>query len=92
MNEEERREETAAQARQVLEDVLKERDYQRGRWDTEHDVLHSHFEWVSILTTWLGKAASSALGGDRAGLRKRLVQVTAIGLAAIEALDREPRP
>lgn len=86
----ERREDEVA--RKVLDDVLHERGYQRNRWGTGHDVLHSHFEWVTILTTWLGKAASSAIGGDRVGLRKRLVQVAAICLASIEAIDQEPRP
>jgi hypothetical protein len=76
--------------RRVLDDVLRERDYQRGRWGTDHDTLHSKFEWVSIMVTWLGKAASSAIGGDSNGFRKRMVQVSAISLAAIESVDRNP--
>jgi len=83
------REESQIRARTVLDDVIKERDYQRKRWSTEHDVLHSHFEWVSIISTWLGKAASAALGSDTGTFRKRLVQIAAISIAAIEALDRD---
>ena len=89
MNEERR---CDAAARRVLVAVLDERDHQRNRWSPEQDVLHSHFEWITVLSGWLGKAATCAIGGDAAGLRKRLVQVTAIGLAAIEAIDREPKP
>ena len=84
-------ESSVIRTQKVQDDVLKERDYQRGRWSVEHDVLHSHCEWVSILVTWLGKAASSAIGGDASTFRKRLVQVAAISMAAIEAIDRDAR-
>lgn len=82
-------EKTMRIAQKVVDDVLNERGYQRGRWSVEHDVLHSQCEWVTILSTWVGKAASVALGGDKSALRKRLVQVAAICMAAIESLDRE---
>ena len=75
-------------SQRVVDDVLQERSYQRGRWSIETDVLHSDCEWITILSTWLGKAASVARGGDRPTLRKRLVQIAAICMAAIEALDR----
>jgi hypothetical protein len=75
-------------AQRVVDDVLHERDYQRSRWSIEEDVLHSHCEWIAILTTWLGKAGISARTGDDSTLRKRLVQVAAISMAAVEALDR----
>jgi hypothetical protein len=75
-------------AQRVVDDVLKERDYQRGRWSIEDDVLHSDCEWITILAQWLGKAGSAARGGDRVALRKRLVQEAAICMAAVEALDR----
>ena len=83
--------ESGRRAQRVVDDVLQERDYQRGRWSIEDDVLHSHCEWITILTQWLGKAGSSARGGDAPAFRKRLVQVAAICMAAIEALDRDAR-
>ena len=86
------KETSEVRARTVLDDVIKERDYQRKRWSTEHDVLHSHYEWIAIVSTWLGKSASSALGGDPIGLRKRLIQVAAICIAAVETLDRDAQP
>lgn len=82
-------ESSMGRARRVLDDVLKERDHQRKRWSVEEDVLHSHCEWVTIVATWLGKAGSAARGGDTFTLRKRLVQVAAICMAAIEALDKD---
>lgn len=82
---------SAARAQRVLSDVLEERDHQRGRWSVDDDVLHSHCEWTTILTTWLGKAGHSARHGDTAAFRKRLVQVAAICMAAIETLDRDAR-
>jgi hypothetical protein len=78
-------------SQKVVDDVLQERGYQRGRWSIDEDVLHSDCEWITILTTWLGKAGSSARGGDRSTFRKRLVQIAAISMAAIEALDRDAR-
>jgi len=81
-------EKTERISQRVVDDVMNERQYQRGRWSIEHDVLHSDCEWISILATWLGKSASAAVGGDKSTLRKRLVQVAAISMAAIEALDR----
>lgn len=89
MAEEMQRESSGTRARRVLDDVLKERDYQRGRWSIEHDVLHSHCEWITIVATWLGKAGVSARSGDTKGFRKRLVQVAAICMSAAEALDRD---
>lgn len=72
----------------VVEEVLKEREYQREKWTVEHDVQHTPLEWLAILATWVGKASAAAIRGDRAGFRKRLVQVAAICMAAVESFDR----
>jgi len=78
--------------RQALEAVLVERKYQRERWHNDH--LHSPADWVNILTVWLGKLASEAppyrsLQDPKAmeAFRKRLTQLTAIGLAAREMVE-----
>jgi hypothetical protein len=78
--------------RRALDAVLEERRYQKSRWPNDH--LHTPSDWVSILTVWLGKLASEAppyRGTDDPkaleAFRKRLTQLTAIGLAAREVLE-----
>lgn len=91
--EEDHRQTESFRQRAALEDVLRERLYQKDRWGTPHDTKHSAEDWVTILTVWLGKTASELpsyrLHDDpegRKAFRKRLVQLTAIGLAALEAI------
>ena len=92
--EEDRRVVENARQRSILDAVLQEREYQRGRWGTPHDQQHSENDWVTILTVWLGKAASELPSfrmrddpGGKKAFRKRLVQLTAIGMAALEATE-----
>ena len=65
-----------------------------SRAGTSNDHLHSPADWVNILTVWLGKLASEAppyrsLQDPKAmeAFRKRLTQLTAIGLAAREMVE-----
>lgn len=78
----------------VLQEVLAERVRQDEKWGEQngHD-----FEWVSIMTEEVGEAAqaaneanfkSSKTRGDYAHLREELVQVAAVAVAWIEAIDR----
>jgi NTP pyrophosphatase (non-canonical NTP hydrolase) len=78
----------------VLQEVLAERIRQDAKWGEQngHD-----FEWVSILTEEVGEAAQAAneanfrsgkTRGDYTHLRAELVQVAAVAVAWIEAIDR----
>lgn len=80
----------------VLAEVQAERTRQDERWGEQngHD-----FEWVSILTEEVGESAqaaneanfkSSKTRGDFTHLREELVQVAAVAVAWIEAIDRRP--
>lgn len=81
----------------VLARVLEERNYQRTRWtqeDPEHDKKHTTMEWLAIMTVWAGKVAKStyvyANPKDPASLKefkKRVTQLAAICLAALEAVE-----
>jgi hypothetical protein len=91
--EEDRRQLENSRQRISLEAVIREREYQRRRWQ-HSDQMHTAVDWVTILTVWLGKAASEIppyrMHNDpegRKAFRKRLLQLTAIGLAALEATD-----
>ena len=82
---------TTEAQRRALEEVREERDHQKKRWDPGHDREHKPDDWVLILTVWMGKLAYASpffMGNayDKRKFRKRLVQVTAIALAALEAL------
>lgn len=74
----------------AIELVLAERDYQQQRWGTEHDAKHTADEWIAILSIWLGKTAMEApiytgRKSSRDSFNRRLAQVAAICMAAIEA-------
>jgi hypothetical protein len=88
----ERRDVDNRKTRDALDGVLEEREYQRNRWGTPHDQQHSRADWLTILTVYSGKIAENvtpyAASDDKEslrGFRKRLTQMAAICLAALEA-------
>lgn len=94
---EDRRDPGGQKARAALQAVIDEREYQRHRWDTPHDRQHSRAGWLTILNVWMGKTAENvapyAAADDKEslrGFRKRLTQIAAICLAALEATDDSP--
>ena len=92
---EDRREPEFAFMRTAINEIIHERNFQMARWGTDHDKAHTLQDWSVILTVWLGKATSHAppytdqrdATKDIQAFRKRLVQLAAICVAAIEALD-----
>lgn len=80
----------------ALADVLDERDRQDAKWGQQD---HDPFAWLAILSEEVGEASGDALAGrfptarrDGPWLRSyraEMVQVSAVALAAVEALDRE---
>lgn len=81
--------------RDILQAIVEEREKQRHIVATaEEDRLKPPGDWIGTLTIWLGKAAQETpLSRGRAyspGMfRKRLIQIAAICLAALEATDDE---
>lgn len=92
------------QTERVLDDVRSERERQQSveGWTPQHDDVHSVSEWVTLITQYLGRGIDAAMEAERyqeAGLsasyeaqvsmyRRRLVQVAALTIAAVESLDR----
>ena len=73
----------------VLRDVAAECDRQVAvGWTPEHDDRHSTHDMVKLATTYAGRPESDH--PDHSGLysRRRLVQATALLVAAIKAWDR----
>ena len=83
----------APAARKVLDGVLEERDYQRSRWT--QDKTRTMQDWACILGTWTGKVQSTTYNPNgavdspeaRQAFKKRVTQLGAICLAALEALE-----
>lgn len=81
----------------VLGEVLEERYRQNAKWGPQD---HSPLEWIAILGEEFGEASKEALEHHWAGkhyavdadrlqrLRKELLQVAAVAVAAVESLDR----
>jgi hypothetical protein len=72
--------------RQVLSDVEDERLRQNDRWGVVHDDRHTWEDWRSYMTEYLLKADYAQSNSPE--LRKRLGQVAAIAVAAVESFDR----
>ena len=83
----------------VLNDINAERMRQHKLWGIQN---HADYKWLAILTEEVGEAAKEALEADaerNAGflaqakqyennMREELVQVAAVAIAFIEAIDR----
>lgn len=75
------------------ESVFDEIDFERMAQDAQwggaaHDDGHTATEWVALLTRHLGLAVDDGTGAADERLRKQLVRVAALAVAAIEAQDR----
>lgn len=74
----------------VLVDVERERGEQDVKWGVQS---HDDFTWLAILGEEVGESNQAALdirfqGGTLAALREELIQVAAVAVAFVEAIDR----
>lgn len=71
--------------RTLLDDIASERDRQDEKWgDQRSRTLHHYF---TILGEEVGEVANAVLERDYRGLREELIQVAAVAMGMIEALD-----
>jgi len=78
----------------VLADVRKERRSQESKWGRQS---HNVFVWLAILGEEIGEASEAALEhrlnrADGENVRDELIQVAAVAVAMVEALDRGETP
>ncbi|MGW2725546.1 hypothetical protein [Streptomyces sp. NPDC001492] len=82
--------------KRVLDAVVAERQRQDEKWGVQN--MHD-FEHISILTEEVGEAAKAAneanftsgsTRGDFTHLRKELIQVAAVAVDHVQAIDRRP--
>lgn len=75
----------------IINDIRAERIKQYAKWGDQSSLLD--FIWSTILTEEVGEAAQAVMDnhfeGEHAGtLRMELVQVAAVAVAWIEAIDK----
>lgn len=74
----------------VLLEVLKERERQVGKWDgvfDDADWLPG--DWYSMIEDYNGWARRMACMGSKDKARNRYIQIAALAVAAVEALDKK---
>lgn len=82
---------TTTMSLQIVNDVLRERIRQDDKWGIQD---HEDGIWLAILGEEFGEVAKEVFEEDhllrsrRSELREELVQVAAVAIAWIEALDR----
>ncbi len=68
-----------------LSEVMLERAAQDAKWGVQD---HPDLRWLAILTEEVGELAQALIEGRAADARRELTQVTAVGLAWLEAMER----
>ena len=78
----------------IYKDISDERARQDTKWGgRKHDDKHSKHEWLGYIREHTYKAEKEGIygKGDGEAYRKRLVEVAALAVAAIESYDRGNR-
>lgn len=74
----------------VLMDVQRERERQDAKWGGPlHDDQHNTADFVQLIEDYAGRARTMAGMSSHDKARHRLIQVAALAVAAVEALDRQ---
>jgi len=69
----------------AMGDVKDERGRQDAKWGSQRDLPDR--TWLAILVEEVGEVAKAMLEHDDEGLKKEIVQVAAVAVAMIEAID-----
>jgi len=74
----------------VLETVRLERMRQDQKWDgAKHDDKHTVFDFIRWIKNYAGWASQMADMNSFPRTRKRLIQIAALAVAAVESMDRK---
>lgn len=74
----------------VLDEVAAERERQDGKWGgAEHDDQHTVFDFCRYIRNYVGWADQMADMGSPDKARRRLIQISAMAVAAVESMDRK---
>lgn len=81
-----------AKMRRVLDEIGQERHRQNMKWGAKHDDRKTMRDFIEHIQDYAGWARQMfGMGSDDKG-RRRLVNIAALAVAAIEALDRRTKP
>lgn len=73
----------------IYDEIQKERLRQDQKWGgPKHDDTHSIPEWVMFIKDYASWARQMTSMGSIGKARRRLIQVAALAVAAVESLDR----
>ena len=70
----------------ILRDIKAERHYQNTQWGTKFDDKNTANDWVAYIVNQM--AEGNTLPFDPAKWRYKMIKVSALAVAAIEAFDR----
>lgn len=74
----------------VYDEIRAERARQDVKWGgPEHDDEHTTGVWIGDVRRYADKAEDAESGGDYAKWRRRMVQIAALTVAAVESHDRQ---
>lgn len=77
----------------VIDEVVAERQRQDEKWGgAEHDDSHDTTVFVQLIEDYAGWARVMAGMQNGIKARRRLVQVAALAVAAVESIDRRDGP
>ena len=71
---------------EIFNDIRKERAKQEKMWGQEFDDKNTINDWCSFITRYAGYATTYDIGGHIQ--REELLKAVTIGIAAIQAFDR----
>ena len=72
----------------IASEISQERAFQLAKWG---DEIHHPFKFCTILGEEYGEACKAALENDIDGYRAELIQVAAVAVRMIQAIDREDK-
>lgn len=74
----------------ILEEIRKERVRQDEKWGgPEHDDAHDIEEWIEFIQSYASWAKTNYKMNSPDKFRRRMVQVAALAVAAVESFDRK---
>ena len=79
----------------IYAQVQAERERQDAKWGgPDHDANHTAGDWISFIAEHADKALRAEMGpidgdADLDEYRRRLIEVAALAVAAVEALDKQ---
>lgn len=75
----------------IFDEIVKERNYQDSKWGTAFDDKNTLNDWCVYIVEYLGRASSFVNVDDLANQRRLLLKAVTIGVAALEAFDRNKK-